>query len=90
MEDNTKATAGEMTGKRQAETATDSCSVLAYRLEKKKRQVRKLKKKMRFDRAWRKADSVFWFLAGAVTMGMIYSICHAAVDMAQRGELIGF
>lgn len=69
----------------QATVDTDNtavCAVLEYKLQKKTRKVRKLKREMEKEARWKKIDRIFWFMLGYGACLLLCSICETAAKMA--------
>lgn len=58
------------------------CAVLEYKLQKKTRKVRKLKRELEKEARWKKIDRIFWFMFGYGACLLFYSICETASKMA--------
>lgn len=65
-----------------ANDISNDISVLQYRLHKKDRKIKRLKKEMEKSERWKKIDRIFWFFIGYGACAMLYSICETAANMA--------
>lgn len=61
---------------------SNDISVLQYRLHKKDRKIKRLKKKMKKAVFYKMVDRIFWFFTGYVFCFILFSICETAAKMA--------